>query len=73
MSLPATLLRLSDAQLTTIMAACRPLPPRLRVVFLEQVAATLAGCTELGDGAVHRAVRALQRQYWDPPLATGEE
>lgn len=72
MPVPRALLNLSDSQITAIMAACQPLPPRLRSAFLEQVAVTLSGCGELGDGVVHRVVKALQRQFFDPPLATGD-
>jgi hypothetical protein len=66
-SFPPGLLALSDSQLAIIMAAAHPLQPADRSQFLEAVAARLAGVGEVGDGAVSRACRELQRSYFDPP------
>jgi hypothetical protein len=69
-SFPRTLLALSDSQLEIVMAAAHPLRPDARSRFLAAVAARLAGAGELGDGAVSRACRELQRAYFDPPIET---
>jgi hypothetical protein len=67
MPLPSTLLRLSDSEITTVMAMARPLPPGARGAFLEQVATRLAGQHQLGDGLVSRTCRELVREHFDPP------
>jgi len=61
------LLALSDAEITTIMSACRPLAVEAREQFLLAVAQTLAGLSEHGDGVVYRVCRELQRQFFDVP------
>jgi hypothetical protein len=54
----------SDSQLEILMAAAHPLAPAARSAFLAAVAARLAGgASDLGDGAVARACRELQRAY----------
>jgi hypothetical protein len=35
---------------------------------LRHVAALLGGMPVRGDGAVHRAISAVWREYFDPPL-----
>jgi hypothetical protein len=65
--MPAPPLALSDAQLTTIMQLSRPLLPAQRIAFLEMLAARLDGRRELGDGAIYRLCRELQREHFDPP------
>jgi hypothetical protein len=60
-------LSLSDAELTAIMDACRPLQPCDRDRFLKDIAAELAALPMLGDGAVHRAIVTVQRRHFDPP------
>jgi hypothetical protein len=60
-------LSLSDAELTAIMAAARPLQPCDRDRFLKDIAAELAALPMLGDGAVHRAIVTVQRRHFDPP------
>jgi hypothetical protein len=68
----STPLRLSDEQMSALLAASYPLPPRSRSAFLEHCARKLAALPELGNGAVHRVVMKVQRQYFDPPdLGTG--
>jgi hypothetical protein len=51
-----------------IHAAAWPLDRRQRDAFAAAVLAALDGCPELGPGVVFRTIRALQRDYWDPPL-----
>jgi len=64
---------LSDSELTAVMDACRPLQPRDRDRFLRQVAEAIVALPERGDGAIHRAIRATWRTFYDPPdLRTGE-
>jgi hypothetical protein len=36
--------------------------------FLQEVAAALAGIADPGDGDVARAIRAVERKHFDPPL-----
>jgi hypothetical protein len=55
-------LALTDSELTAIFAAARPLPPRDRDQFLKDIATELAALPMLGDGAVHRAIVAVQRR-----------
>lgn len=59
---------LTDAQMTTVMALARPLPPAQRTTFLELIAAKLRHRTVLGDGDLFRLCRDLQRDLFDPPL-----
>jgi hypothetical protein len=65
--MPAPPLALSDAQVSAIMAVSRPLSPDQRSRFLEMLAAKLTGQRELGDGAIYRLCRELQREYFSPP------
>ena len=60
-------LSLSDDQLTAVLDAAAPLPVEVRDAFLHELATLLRSCDELGDGAVHRACRALQSRYFTPP------
>src|SRR5262245_41798265 len=50
MGLP--MLRLSDSELTAVMAAARPIDPDLRDPFLRAVASALQGQTVIGPGVV---------------------
>lgn len=59
-------IRLSDDELTAVMAAARPLPVARRDDFLQAVAAALDG-RELGPGLVHRVCSKIQRRFFDPP------
>jgi hypothetical protein len=63
--------RLTDDELSTVMAAARPLPVERRDAFLQQVAAALQACREIGPGAVYRAVAETQRAFFDPPDLSG--
>jgi hypothetical protein len=58
---------LSNAQLDAIYDAARPLQPIDRSRFLEDVAAELAGCPDVGDGQLARIVRQVQKRYFRPP------
>jgi hypothetical protein len=58
---------LTDYQVGLVLSAARPLPIQDRDAFLDDVAAELAACPELGDGVVSRTCRELQRKYYDPP------
>jgi hypothetical protein len=56
-----------------IMNACRPIPEAHRDAFLHAVADVLkTGGNIVGPGSLHRAIRALQRVYFDPPLGSDE-
>jgi hypothetical protein len=50
------------------MGLSRPLLPAQRTAFLEMLAAKLNGQRELGDGALYRLCRELQREVFDPPI-----
>jgi hypothetical protein len=65
-------LALTDAQLTAVFEAARPLAVRDRDAFLQAVAEALQGHREIGDGDVARVVRMVQRRFFDPPLETDE-
>jgi hypothetical protein len=61
-------LRLSDAELDAVFAACRPLDPDLRDPFLQAVAHALQDCNgEIGPGMVARVCRDMQQQFFNPP------
>jgi len=50
-----------------IYAACRPLHVADRDAFLQALADALRQHGELGPGAVHRAIRDVQRRFFRPP------
>jgi hypothetical protein len=58
-------LRLSDDELTAVMAAARPIAVERRDAFLQEVAAELRG-REIGPGLVHRVCAETQRRFFDP-------
>jgi hypothetical protein len=60
-------IRLTDAQLTAVFDAARPLAVRDRDAFLLDLAAALQGIADPGDGDVARAIRTVQRKHFDPP------
>lgn len=62
-------IRLTDDELTAIFAACRPLPVDRRDGFLQEVAALLQGCVEVGPGSVYRCIEQAQRNHFTPPIA----
>jgi hypothetical protein len=58
-------IRFTDSQLRELMQAARIVPPDLRDVFLERVAAELQG-KPLGDGLVRRVAYNVARAItWD--------
>jgi hypothetical protein len=59
-------IRLTDEQLDAVLRAAQPLPVAARDQFLVDLAAALQG-QDLGDGAVYRAIREVQRRHHDPP------
>ena len=61
-------LALSDQQLDTVMRAAAPLLPSDRDPFLRALAHALRSEPEIGDGAVFRACRELQKQFLRPPV-----
>jgi hypothetical protein len=65
------MVRLSDAELDTVMAAARPIVHHQRDRFLQAVADELARCGQVGPGVVHRVCATLQRQFFDPPDLDG--
>jgi hypothetical protein len=61
-------IKLSDNELDAVMAAARPLPVEMRDAFLQAVARALRRCNgDIGPGLVHRVVRELQPEFFDPP------
>ena len=60
-------LKLTDSELTTVMAACRPLNTADRESFLQHVAVALAG----HDGVVSRICREVFSQHWRAPEIDG--
>src|SRR5262245_33110671 len=68
-------LRLTDEQITTIMALARPLTPNQRSAFLEMLATKLDGRGELGDGQIYRACRELLHHggVWQAPMFSRDE
>jgi hypothetical protein len=61
---------LTDAQLTAVFDAAKPLPRASRDAFLLDLAAALQGISDPGDGDVSRAIRTVQRKHFDPPNLT---
>jgi hypothetical protein len=53
--------RLTDAQLTAVFAAARPLAVASRDAFLLDLAVALQGQENLGDATVFRLIREVQR------------
>jgi hypothetical protein len=58
---------LTDQQMMAILAAAHPLARGDRDAFLLEVAQVLQALPEVGDGALHRVIMAVQRRHWDPP------
>jgi hypothetical protein len=65
-------IHLSDAQIFAVLAASHPLHANQRSKFLEACARELAQLSEIGDGAVHRVVMAVQKRYFDPPAFSSD-
>jgi hypothetical protein len=63
------IIKLSDAELRIVVEAARPIAPHNRDAFLRAIASELANLGDrLGPGSVARAVRLVQRAYFDAPL-----
>jgi 3-hydroxyisobutyrate dehydrogenase-like beta-hydroxyacid dehydrogenase len=60
-------IRLTDEELTAVMAAARPIAVDRRDEFLRKVASELGRCGELGDGVVYRVIAQVQREHFEPP------
>ena len=60
-------LALTDEQLTTVFRLAAPLASDERGSFLEDVAHSLGGLGELGDGVVARTCAEVQKRYWRAP------
>jgi hypothetical protein len=60
-------IRLSDSEFNAVMSAARPIPVERRDDFLQDVAALLSGCVEVGPGVVHRICAEAQKRHFDPP------
>jgi hypothetical protein len=66
-------LALTDAQLTAITNAARPLLPQERAGFLAALFEQLLGRRHgypIGDAELHRTLRDLQRRQFRPPVET---
>jgi hypothetical protein len=61
-------LELSDAEMSLLTELAAPIDQRLRPDFLRAVAVELeARPSAIGEGAIHRIARQVQRQFWEPP------
>jgi hypothetical protein len=60
-------MHLTDAQVTAIIHASRPLQAHEQTAFLTALAALLAWRNKIGDGQLWRVLRDLQREYFVPP------
>jgi hypothetical protein len=60
-------IRLTDSELDAVLQAAAPIAVDRRDAFLQQVAASLGACRELGPGVVYRVVAETQRAFFDPP------
>jgi hypothetical protein len=63
---------LTHHQQAALFLAARPLEPHQRAAFRAAVAAELNGCTDPGDGELHRIIRKVQSQFFDPPTPLSE-
>ena len=72
--MPFPPIRLTDSELDAVFNAARPLAVERRDAFLQQVAASLQGCREIGPGVVYRVAAQVQREFWSPPdLSRGKD
>lgn len=63
-------LSLSDNEMALVNALATPLDQRLRSDFLRAVAVELEtqqSAGALGEGTIHRAAAAVQKQFFQPP------
>ena len=69
-------LQLTDDEMSVLRRLAEPLDQQRRTQFLQEVAAELEAkrqAGEIGEGAVHRVARTLQRNFFDPPEFTSAE
>ena len=69
-------LALTSEEMDLLLSLSAPLDQQRRPQFLQEVAAELEAqrqAGEIGEGAVHRVARALQRKFFDPPEFPGAE
>ena len=62
-------LQLNDEEMSVLMSLAGPIDQQRRAQFLQEVAQELEAkrqAGEIGEGAVHRLARTIQRKYWDP-------
>ena len=62
-------LQLTDDEMSVLRRLAEPLDQQRRTQFLEEVAAELEAkrqAGEIGEGAVHRVARELQRKFFRP-------
>jgi hypothetical protein len=67
---PMPPLPLNDHEMTILRSLAEPIEQHRRPQFLEEVAAELEArrqAGEIGEGAVHRVARTVQRRFFDPP------
>jgi hypothetical protein len=62
-----SLVKLSDDELSAVLAAARPIAVDRRDSFLQQVASSLQACHELGPGVVYRVIAEVQKAHFDAP------
>jgi hypothetical protein len=63
-------LELNDDEMSVLLSLAGPIDQQRRPQFLQEVAAELEAkrqAGEIGEGAVHRLARQIQRKYFDPP------
>ena len=63
-------LQLNDEEMSVLRRLAEPIEQQRRQQFLEEVAAELQAkreAGEIGEGAVHRVARTLQRKFFNPP------
>jgi hypothetical protein len=60
-------IKLSDVEIDAVLAAARPIAADRRDAFMRDVALSLAGCSEIGPGILHRTLVQVQRVHFDPP------
>ena len=63
-------LQLNDDEMSVLMSLAGPIDQAARPLFLQEVAQELEAkrqAGEIGEGAVHRVARLVQRKYFDPP------
>jgi len=65
------MITLDNDEMSAVLSAAAPLPPKVRGEFLQAVAAEIEQQQQRGPGAVYRACRDLQRKYFDPPDLSG--